>query len=358
VGRLCAGTAFGAIVQRTHFCTMGAVADIVNMGDWTRMRMWLLAIGVAMIGFNGMVAAGWIEAADSVYADPAVLWLSNIVGGLIFGLGMVLASGCGSKTLVRMGGGNLKSLVVLLRAGRGRLRQHARGGGGGPRGHAGPRDPDAASRPGPAVAAGACHRRVAPQLALWLGGGLGLLLVAWVLRRPEGRAGDVLLAGLGLGAVIVGVWWVSGRLGFVPEHPVTLEESFLGTNSRRMESLSFVAPIAYTMDWLILFSDAATGRSRWASSPRWARSLGSAAVALAFGQLPLGGLRRHRGHRQPPGGRGADGRGWRHSHGLHRWPGPQRRQTLALGSFLALGGILAGAVIGVRYQAWRVERRL
>ena len=65
----------------------------------------------------------------------------------------------------------------------------------------------------------------------------------------------MLLAGLGLGAVIVGMWWVSGRLGFVPEHPVTLEESFLATNSRRMESLSFVAPVAYTMDWLILFSD-------------------------------------------------------------------------------------------------------
>ncbi|MGH8846997.1 MAG: YeeE/YedE thiosulfate transporter family protein, partial [Polaromonas sp.] len=43
--------AFGAIAQRTHFCTMGAVSDIVNMGDWTRMRMWGMAIGVAMIGF-------------------------------------------------------------------------------------------------------------------------------------------------------------------------------------------------------------------------------------------------------------------------------------------------------------------
>ena len=39
---------FGAIAQRTHFCTMGAVSDIVNMGDWTRMRMWVLAMGVAI----------------------------------------------------------------------------------------------------------------------------------------------------------------------------------------------------------------------------------------------------------------------------------------------------------------------
>ena len=107
--------AFGAIAQRTHFCTMGAiaVADIVNIGDWTRMRMWLLAIGTAMIGFNLMVALGWVEARHSVYAGPRLVWLSNAFGGLLFGFGMVLASGCGSKTLVRVGGGSLKALVVL-----------------------------------------------------------------------------------------------------------------------------------------------------------------------------------------------------------------------------------------------------
>ncbi len=105
---------FGAVSQRTHFCTMGAVADIVNVGDWTRMRMWVLAMAVAMLGFNAMVALGWIEAGDSIYASPRVRWLSALVGGLLFGFGMVLGSGCGSKTLVRVGGGSLKSLVVFL----------------------------------------------------------------------------------------------------------------------------------------------------------------------------------------------------------------------------------------------------
>ena len=98
---------FGAIAQRTHFCTMGAVADIVSMGDWTRLRMWVLAIAVAVIGFNGMVALGWVQASDSIYAGPRVIWLSNLLGGAMFGFGMVLASGCGSKTLVRIGGGSL-----------------------------------------------------------------------------------------------------------------------------------------------------------------------------------------------------------------------------------------------------------
>src|SRR5580765_4024602 len=105
---------FGAIAQRTHFCTMGAVSDIVNIGDWTRMRMWVMAMGVAMIGFNLMVAAGWLDAAKSIYGGPRVIWLSALVGGVMFGFGMVLASGCGSKTLVRIGAGNLKSVVVFV----------------------------------------------------------------------------------------------------------------------------------------------------------------------------------------------------------------------------------------------------
>ena len=111
---LALGMAYGAIAQRSQFCTMGAVADVVNIGDWTRMRMWALAMGVAMLGFNAMVALGWVQAADSVYAGSRLLWLSQAVGGLMFGFGMVLASGCGSKALVRIGGGNLKAVVVFL----------------------------------------------------------------------------------------------------------------------------------------------------------------------------------------------------------------------------------------------------
>ena len=107
------GVLFGLVAQRSHFCTMGAVADIVNMGDWSRMRMWALAIGVAAIGFNAMVGMGWVQASNSIYAGPRIQWLSNVLGGALFGFGMVLASGCGSKTLVRIGGGSLKSLTVF-----------------------------------------------------------------------------------------------------------------------------------------------------------------------------------------------------------------------------------------------------
>src|SRR5437868_12373396 len=105
---------FGAVLQRTHFCTMGAVSDVFNFGDWNRLRMWALAIGVAMIGTGWMAWAGLIEPAKTIYASSKLSWLSAVVGGAMFGFGMVLASGCGSKTLVRIGAGNLKSVVVFV----------------------------------------------------------------------------------------------------------------------------------------------------------------------------------------------------------------------------------------------------
>ncbi|MEY3847497.1 MAG: hypothetical protein RL615_487, partial [Pseudomonadota bacterium] len=103
----------GIVLQKTRFCTMGAITDIAIMGEWTRMRQWLLAIGVAIIGVGVMTAVGMIDTSKSIYTGSRLTWLSTIVGSLMFGFGMVLASGCGSKTLLRIGSGNLKSLVVF-----------------------------------------------------------------------------------------------------------------------------------------------------------------------------------------------------------------------------------------------------
>ena len=105
---------FGAVVQRTGFCTMGAISDVATMGDWTRLRQWALAAGVATVGFGLLSAAGLISPDKTLYASNRWIWLSALVGGAIFGVGMVLASGCASKALVRVGGGNLKALVVVV----------------------------------------------------------------------------------------------------------------------------------------------------------------------------------------------------------------------------------------------------
>ena len=347
---------FGAIAQRTHFCTMGAVADIVNIGDWTRMRMWLLAIAVAMLGFNLMVGLGWVQAGQSVYAAPRLIWLSNLAGGLMFGFGMVLASGCGSKTLVRIGGGSLKSLVVFAVLA---IASYAtlRGITGVAR--VASVDTVAAVLPvGQDLPSLATHAwgGARQTWALLLGGALGAALIGLVLARPEGRTGEVWLAGLGLGAMVVGVWWVSGRLGHVMEHPVTLEEVFLATNTQRMESLTFVAPMAYTVDWLILFSDKNKVLTIGIVTTLGV-VVGSAAVALftrAFRWEGFAGPEDTANHLV---GAVLMGVGGVTAMGCTVGQGITGVSTLAIGSFIALAAIMAGAVAGLRWQIWRLDRQ-
>ena len=106
----------GAVVNKTNFCTMGAVSDWVNMGDTGRLRAWMLAIAVGVLGVTALEAAGLVNVTSTFppYRQTNLAWLENVLGGVLFGIGMTLASGCGNKTLIRIGGGNLKSVMVLL----------------------------------------------------------------------------------------------------------------------------------------------------------------------------------------------------------------------------------------------------
>jgi len=106
----------GAVVNKTNFCTMGAVSDLVNIGDTGRFRAWLLAIAVALLGVTILEPMGLVGADNSFppYRGGELLWGENLIGGLLFGIGMTLASGCGNKCLIRIGGGNIKSIMVML----------------------------------------------------------------------------------------------------------------------------------------------------------------------------------------------------------------------------------------------------
>ena len=105
----------GAVVNKTNFCTMGAVSDMVNMGDYGRFRAWLLAIAVALLGVSVLEYLGLVEVGNTFppYRNGLLAYGENILGGLMFGIGMTFASGCGNKTLIRIGGGNLKSILVF-----------------------------------------------------------------------------------------------------------------------------------------------------------------------------------------------------------------------------------------------------
>lgn len=344
---------FGGIAQRSHFCTMGAVADVVNMGSWARARMWGLAMATAAIGFGAMASAGWIDPARSLYTSPRLLWLSCLVGGALFGFGMVLASGCGSKTLVRIGGGSLKSLLVFFVMGvaafatlkgiTGVLRVATV-------------DTVSLTLPVgqdlPALLSGVLGAS-RQRLAGVLGGLFGVAMLAWVLMHRDGRSADVLLGGIGSGLVVCGMWWVSGHLGFVPEHPDTLEPTYLASNSRGMEALSFVAPMAWTLDWLMMFSDSSKVLTLGVVSAAGVVA-GSAAVALALRSFRWEGFGGTEDTANHIVGALLMGVGGITALGCTIGQGLSGISTLALGSFITLAAIVAGAVAALRYQLWRL----
>lgn len=106
---------FGAVVNKTNFCTMGAVSDMVNMGDSGRFRAWLMAIAIAIVGVALLEYFALVNADSSFppYRASTLILGENLIGGFLFGIGMTLGSGCGNKTLIRIGGGNLKSIFVF-----------------------------------------------------------------------------------------------------------------------------------------------------------------------------------------------------------------------------------------------------
>ena len=347
--------AFGFIAQRTHFCTMGAISDIVNMGDWTRMRMWGMAVGVAMLGFYGMAWFGWIDAGKSIYTSSRIIWLSAIVGGGLFGFGMVLASGCGSKTLVRIGAGSLKSLVVFFVMGfaafatlRGvlavlRVNTVDKVAFEIPAGGAVPMWLSSGLGMSPALAG--------LLLAVLVGGGL----VVWAMAGREFRSFNNVLGGLGIGLVIVGMWWVSGHLGFVPEHPETLDAVYIASNSGRMESLTFTAPMAYTLDWIIFFSDTSKLLTFGVVTVAGV-VVGSLACALIEGSFRWEGFRSTQDTALHMAGAACMGVGGVTALGCTVGQGLSGLSTLSFLSMIAVAGIVLGAIGGFRFQMWLLDR--
>jgi uncharacterized membrane protein YedE/YeeE len=346
---------FGAVANRVNFCTMGAVTDIVAMDDWRRMRMWLLAIAVAIAGATWLEASGLVDLGKSIYTTPRVAWLSHLVGGFLFGFGMTLASGCGSKLLVRAGAGNLKSMVALMVLAiaaymtlKGlfavwrvqtldtvRFDTTLLGAG-----H---------SDLGTVVAALAGGGSVKVALSLVIAAALG----AFVLVSRDFRdSREMIIGGVIIGAIIVGGWYVTGHLGHVAEDPRTLEEAFIGTNSGRPESYSFVAPVAYLLELLLWWSD----QSRTVTfgiAGVLGMAVGSAGMALATRTFRWEGFASTEDLVNHIVGGVLMGFGGVCALGCTVGQGLTGISTLAIGSFIALGAIIIGSVTALKYQYWR-----
>ena len=351
-------TVFGAVATRVNFCTMGAISDVVNFGDSRRLRMWLLAIAVAIAGTGVLQAAGQVDLAKSLYTGSRIAWLSLVVGGFLFGFGMTLGSGCGSKTLIRVGGGNLKSLIVLVffaisaymtlkglfalwrTVALDALRVDVSAFGA-----------RTSDLPSILAALG-----VGGAVRLWFPLAFALALAAWVLASREFRAAhEMVVGGIIIGAIIVGGWYVTGHLGFVAEDPATLEEKFVATNSGRAESFSYTAPLAYLLELLILWTD----QSRvvtFGIAGVLGMLIGAAGMAIATRTFRWEGFTTTEDLANHVVGGILMGFGGVTALGCTIGQGLSGVSTLAVGSFLALGAIVAGCVAALKYQMWRLER--
>jgi uncharacterized membrane protein YedE/YeeE len=352
------GTVFGAVANRVNFCTMGAVADIVNFGDWRRMRMWLLAIAVAILGAGVLQAAGLVDLTKTIYTSSRISWLSLLVGGLLFGFGMTLGSGCGSKTLIRLGGGNLKSLIVLVFLGisaymtlRGVFALWRANGLDPVRIDLASIGASASDLPSIAAALG-----IGAAAKLWIPIVVAAALAGYVLASRDFRASrEMVIGGIIIGAVIVGGWYVSAHLGYLAEDPNTLEEKFVATNSGRAESFSFVGPVAYLLELLLFWTDQSRTLT-FGIAGVLGVIVGSAAAALATRTFRWEGFGSVEDIANHVVGGVLMGFGGITALGCTIGQGLTGVSTLAVGSFLALGAIIAGAVAANKYQAWRMER--
>jgi hypothetical protein len=153
------------------------------------------------------------------------------------------------------------------------------------------------------------------------------------------------------------VWWLSGHVGHLAEHPQTLEEVFLATNSRRMEALSMVSPVAFALDWLMAFSDTSKVLTLGIVSVA-GMVAGSAVIALATRSFRWEGFANAEDLANHLAGAMLMGVGGVTALGCTVGQGLSGISTLSLGSVLALAGIGAGAVAALRYQGWRMERLL
>ena len=347
-------TILGIIMQKTSFCTLGAVSDGILMEDWSRMRQWCLAIGIAILGVALMSHLGWIDVSKSFYTGNRVLYLSTVIGSTLFGIGMVLASGCGSKTLIRIGGGNLKSIVVFIVLGLVAYMTM--------RGFLGIMKANTIDKVSlslntnqdlPSILSasfGIAKESLRSILALIIGGAF----IGFAVLKKSFWNTENLLAGIGVGVGITAIWWVSGHYAHLTEDPNTLQEAFLVTNSGRMESLSFVAPYAFALDWMMFTSD----KSKILTIGIVAvigMIMGSAISSILSKNFRWESFRGVEDTANHLVGAALMGFGGVTAVGCTIGQGLSGLSTLALNSFIAFPGFILGAYIGLQYLQWRLS---
>ena len=333
------GLAFGAIVYRTNFCTMGSISDLMTFGDGRRFRAWILAAATALIGAQVLQATGVVDLGQSMYLGTNLNWVGHIAGGLMFGFGMVLAGGCASKNLARAGGGDLRALITLVIIG---LTAFAAIGG-----ILGPLR--ATIEQATAIdlkGFGLSSQSVGAMFGKAVGSARGDASMAAVIaavaliacfRDESFRSSPVhSLSGLGVGLCVVAGWAVTG-----------LAFDDMATKPTPPVSLTFVRPTGDAIDWLQRFTAARI--PGFGTATVFGALIGAALTSLAMGRFKLTTYSDARDARRNLGGALLMGIGGVLALGCTVGQGITGISTLALGSFLTFAAIVAGGVQGMRH---------
>lgn len=340
IGGFVVGLLFGALTYRTNFCTMGSISDAVSFGDFRRARSWLLAIAVSIAGAHILQYAGMIDLTKSIYLGSGLNWLGAIIGGLIFGFGMVIAGGCPGRNLVRVGGGDLKALVVLLFIGlfgymaqRGLtapVRSIIQGGS--------TYDLTAINISDQQLGTVIADISGLPQQTAQISSAalVVLALLLFCFKNTEFRSSSThIAAGIGLGLLVTAGWYITGVTGGDEFEPAQLA------------SLTFVAPSGNGLQYLMTFTGATIdfGIATVAGA-----ILGAYASAMTGGKFAVTSFYDKKDTGRHMIGAAMMGTGGVLALGCTIGQGITGMSTLGLGSAIALVSIVIGGYAGIKHM--------
>jgi uncharacterized protein len=346
VAGLLIGVLFGAVLSATNYCVMGAITDWRTAGNLGRLGAVAIAAVTAILGAQALDATGVIDLSKSIYVTTHINWAGALLGGLLFGFGMVYAGGCPSRALVRSGGGDLRALLALsimaiaafatISGVLGSFRMFV----------------DASS------AIDVRHFSAASQSLSALVGGLGglssafarilaitvvvlplLYFAIWsanILTSPRN-----LIAGVSVGALATAGWLATA-----------LAADEFASSPAQLTSLSFIRPVADAIDWIE--RSTALGFPGFGAASVFGVLAGGVLTSWWSGQLKLSGFADVGDAKRHISGATAMGIGGVLALGCSIGQGVTGISTLSVQSLIACAAIIAGAVLGLK----RLEQSL
>ncbi len=254
IGAFIIGLIFGFVGQRSRFCILGSITDYYLFKNSFRLKFFFIVLLTAVLGTQTLILSKQINPIDTIFFKQNFYFLSYVIGGILFGFGMTLASGCTSRNIIKIGEGSLKAITVFLITG---------------------------------VTAISSMRGIFAELRInyieihYYKSTFPFDLISFINNKFDSNTREFLIIFLLIlfiviifisiissnkkfksifSAIIIGLtivvgWYLTGKIGFIPEHPDSLQQAYLRTNSGTLESLTFVGPIGYSLELLMYWSD-------------------------------------------------------------------------------------------------------